>query len=137
MQNGQEVSCRATNVAGGVWRYWLPVAAYAGLIFYLSSLSQPQEYIPPLLAELGDNILHAVEYGLLGVLCYRAFRHGAGAWAGRYAWQLAIVAAAAYGVTDEIHQAFVPLREAEAGDLLMDTIGAAIGAAGWSWTVEP
>ncbi len=137
MQNSQEISCRTPNVAGGVWRYWLPVAAYAGLIFYLSSLSQPEEYVPSLLAELGDKVLHVVEYGLLGVLCYRAFRHGAGAWAGRYALHLAIVAAAVYGVTDEIHQAFVPLREAEAGDLLMDTIGAVIGAAGWSWTVEP
>ncbi len=137
MQNGQEVSYRATNVAGGVWRYWLPVAAYAGLIFYLSSLSHPEAYFPSLVAELGDKVLHAVEYGLLSVLCYRAFRHGAGAWAARYALQLAIVAAATYGVTDEVHQAFVPLREAEAGDLLMDTIGAAIGATGWSWTVEP
>ena len=137
MQNGQEVSYRATNVAGGVWRYWLPVAAYAGLIFYLSSLSHPEEYIPSLLGELGDKVLHAMEYGVLSVLCYRAFRHGAGAWAARYALRLAIVAAATYGVTDEVHQAFVPLREAEAGDLLMDMIGAAIGARGWSWTVEP
>ena len=137
MQNGQEVSYRATNVAGGVWRYWLPVAAYAGLIFYLSSLSHPEEYIPSLLGELGDKVLHAMEYGVLSVLCYRAFRHGAGAWAARYALQLAIVAASTYGVTDEVHQAFVPLRVAEAGDVLMDMIGAAIGATGWSWTVEP
>src|SRR5438067_12758568 len=137
MQNGQEFSCRATNVAGCVWRYWLPVAAYAGLIFYLSSLSHPEEYSPLLFEELGDKVLHAMEYGLLSILCYRAFRHGAGDRAARYALLLAIVSTAAYGVTDEVHQAFVPLREAEAGDLLMDMIGAAIGATGWSWTVEP
>jgi len=118
------------------WGYWLPVVAYAGLIFYLSSLSKPEEYLPSVLAELGDKVLHAVEYGLLGALCYRAFRHGANAWAARYAWQLAIIAAAVYGVTDEVHQAFVPLRDADVLDFLMDGIGAAIGATVWRWTVK-
>ena len=125
-----------TERSGLAWWYWLPVVAYAGLIFYLSSLSEPEEYVPFALAELGDKVLHAVEYGLLGALCYRAFRHGANVWAARYAWQLAIIAAAVYGVTDEVHQAFVPLRDADVLDFLMDGIGAAIGATVWRWTVK-
>jgi len=125
-----------TERSGLAWWYWLPVVTYAGLIFYLSSLSEPEEYVPFALAELGDKVLHAVEYGLLGALCYRAFRHGANVWAARYAWQLAIIAAAVYGVTDEVHQAFVPLRDADVLDFLMDGIGAAIGATVWRWTVK-
>ncbi|MGH7205061.1 MAG: VanZ family protein [Nitrospiraceae bacterium] len=136
-QNNRDVSSELTGRPGLAWWYWLPVVAYAGLIFFLSSLSNPEVYTPSFLYEIGDKSLHAFEYGVLGILCYRAFRHGSGAWAARYALHLAIVAAAAYGVTDEIHQVFVPLREADAGDLLMDTIGAAIGATGWRSTVEP
>ncbi len=135
-QNNTEVADALTERSGLALRYWLPVVAYAGLIFYLSSLSEPEEYVPSLLAELGDKVLHAVEYGMLGALCYRAFRHGANAWAARYAWHLAILAAAAYGMTDEVHQAFVPLRDADVRDFLMDAIGAAIGATVWRWIVK-
>jgi len=135
-QNNRDMADALTERSGLAWWYWLPVVAYAGLIFYLSSLSEPEEYVPSALAELGDKVLHAVEYGLLGALCYRAFRHGVTAWAARYAWRLAIIAAAVYGVTDEVHQAFVPLRDADVLDLLMDAIGAAIGATVWRWTVK-
>ncbi|MEK6617830.1 MAG: VanZ family protein, partial [Nitrospirota bacterium] len=104
---------------------------------YLSSLSQPDEYVPSLLAELGDKVLHAMEFGMLGILCYRAFRHAAGAWAAHYALFLAVAASVGYALTDEVHQAFVPLREPEAWDLLADSIGASIAAFGWHWMDEP
>ncbi|MEK6617166.1 MAG: hypothetical protein AABY90_00550, partial [Nitrospirota bacterium] len=71
MQNSTDLSPETTGRTGRIWWYWLPVAAYAGLIFYLSSLSQPEEYVPSLLEELGDKVLHAMEFGMLGILCYR------------------------------------------------------------------
>jgi VanZ family protein len=43
---------------------------------------------------------------------------------------LAILTASAYGLTDEVHQAFVPLREAGWQDWLADTIGATVAAVG-------
>jgi VanZ family protein len=43
---------------------------------------------------------------------------------------LAILTASAYGLTDEVHQAFVPLREASWQDWLADTIGATLAAVG-------
>ncbi|MGH8057507.1 MAG: VanZ family protein, partial [Candidatus Entotheonellia bacterium] len=122
---------------GLVWWYWLPVVAYAGLIFFLSSLSHPEVYTPSFLYEIGDKSLHAFEYGVLGILCYRAFHHAAGAWAARYALLLAIVSSVGYALTDEVHQAFVPLREPEVWDLVADSIGASVAAFGWRWTVEP
>ena len=113
--------------------YWLPVGLYAGLIFYLSSLSQPEAYMPSLFLELGDKALHAIEYAVLGILCYRAFRHAAGTGAARHAVLLAIIVSAGYGATDELHQAFVPLRQADIWDFATDAIGAAMGSSGWHW----
>ena len=87
-------------------RYWFPVIAYVTLIFYLSSLSHPEERLPNFLFEqLGDKLLHGIEYAVLAVLCYRAFRWAAGPQAGEYAVMLAIIATSLYGLTDELHQA--------------------------------
>lgn len=115
-------------------RYWLPVLAYAGLIFYLSSQSHPERFIPNLfLLKLGDKVLHTVEYAGMGFLCYRAFRHAAGTWGQHYAVLLAVAAATLYGATDEWHQAFVPFRESDRWDLATDWLGAMLGALTWAW----
>jgi VanZ family protein len=112
-------------------RYWFPVIAYITLIFYLSSLSHPEERLPNFLFEqLGDKVLHGIEYAVLALLCYRAFRWGAGPQARDYAVGLAIVASSLYGLTDEFHQAYVPLRESSLVDWIADTTGAVIGAVG-------
>jgi VanZ family protein len=44
---------------------------------------------------------------------------------------LAIVTASVFGLTDELHQLFVPFRESSWQDWLADTIGAVIGAMSW------
>ena len=119
-----------------VFWYWVPVALYAGVIFYLSAQSHPEEQLPSfLLKDVSDKVLHAVEYGILSLLCYRAFRWAAGPAVARQAVVLAIVTASVYGVTDEAHQLFVPFRESSWQDWLADTIGAAIGAVSW-WSIR-
>ena len=120
----------------GIWAqvfwYWLPVVLYAGTIFFWSSQSHPEEQLPAFLfKQVSDKVLHAVEYGILSVLCYRAFRWAAGPVAARQAVVSAIVAASVYGVTDEVHQFFVPFRESSWLDWLADTAGATVGALGW------
>jgi VanZ family protein len=45
------------------------------------------------------------------------------------------VLASAYGITDELHQAFVPLRMPDPMDWLVDTVGAAVGAL-TMWTAD-
>ena len=118
-----------------VFWYWVPVALYAGAIFYLSAQSHPEDQLPSfLLKDVSDKVLHAVEYGILGLLCYRAFRWAAGPAVARQAVVLAIVTASVYGITDEVHQFFVPFRESSWLDWLADTIGAAIGAMSWRFT---
>lgn len=118
------------------WRmlfYWGPVAGYAGLIFYLSAQSHPDEDLPSLFGSLNDKILHAMEYAGLGGLCYRAFCRGASGRLAAHALFLAILTASLYGVTDEVHQLFVPLRESSWQDWLADLAGSALGAVAMRW----
>lgn len=126
------------------WRrvifYWGPVVGYAGLIFYLSAQSHPDEDLPSFFGSVNDKVLHAMEYAGLGGLCYRAFRWGAGRSMAVRALFFAILTASLYGVTDEIHQLYVPLRDSSWQDWLADLAGSALGAVtvcrlfGMSWT---
>jgi VanZ family protein len=116
---------------------WLPVAAYMALIFYFSSLPHPDENLPKFLFDtLGDKLLHGIEYAALAGLCYRAFRRAGGPFAAGYAVLFAIATASLYGATDEVHQAFVPLRTATWSDWMADTAGGVIGAFGYRRIVE-
>ena len=109
-----------------IW-YWVPVVLYAGLIVTLSSMSTPQTHFPSWFDGISDKVWHALEYAVLAILCYRAFLYGAGSRVAAYAVPLAMVAAILFGATDEIHQYFVPLREADGLDVLADATGAILG----------
>ena len=109
--------------------YWVPVVLYAGTIFYFSAQPHPEEQLPSFLFEVvSDKVLHAVEYAVLGGLCYRVFRWSMSGQVASRALLLAIVTASLYGMTDEAHQLFVPFRESSWQDWLADTVGAVIGA---------
>ncbi len=104
---------------------WLAVAACAGLIFWLSSLSNPLPFLPSGHWSI-DKLGHAAEYALLAALCARALA-GSVKTPGRVllgAWFLATL----YGASDEWHQSFVPGRSADVLDLAADAAGAAVGA---------
>jgi VanZ family protein len=111
--------------------YWVPVITYAALIFALSAQPHPERLLPPFLERLGDKLLHVVEYGVLAVLCYRAFRHAWYRANALTALSLAIVAATVYGVSDEVHQAFVPSRTSDLWDIAADLAGACLGSSLW------
>ena len=103
---------------------WLPVLAYMALIFGLSSISSP----PSGPAALGDKGLHAILYSGLGALVVRALAGGWGRGVSLGTALLAVAICALYGVSDELHQYFVPPRQVEALDVVADAIGAAIAA---------
>ena len=100
------------SVVGSTLRYWGPVGLYAALIFGGSSISNPPESIASVLKEISDKALHLSEYSILGALTYRACRHAAGPWVARHAVIVAVAGCGVYGLSDEIHQLFVPFREA-------------------------
>lgn len=125
-------------------RYWGPVCGYAGLIFFLSSQSHPEETLPTFVMFFSDKVLHFVEYSVLGGLWYRAIRWGTTDTWSRQAVPIAIVLTSLYGASDEIHQSFVPFRESSGYDWIADTIGAVFGTMvarhmmkGWSVTPVP
>jgi VanZ like family len=95
---------------------WLPVVVWAALIFTFSS-------IPDLGTGLGTwdlvlrKIAHAAEYAVLGFLLLRAVPID---------W-IAFAGGALYAVSDEVHQHFVPGRQAALRDVLVDTAGVAVG----------
>jgi VanZ family protein len=107
--------------------YWLPALVWAGVIFGLSSMSEPPK--PGPVAELpGWTLLaHGSEYFILGVLLFRAGGAIEG-WRPSSAYLFAAFAATLYGATDELHQVFVPERQMDALDWLVDCLGASVGA---------
>jgi VanZ family protein len=112
------------------WSLWTPVVLYMALIFGLSSLSNT-----PQLPGGTDKDAHAILYFGLGVLIVRAV---AGGWGRRVTMGMAVAAAIGcglYGVSDEIHQHFVPPRQVEALDVVADTVGgSAAGIAMYLWS---
>ncbi len=107
---------------GTFYRFWLPVLLVAGLIFILSSF--PLLFPPGPRIWFFDELAHMIEYGILGYFLGRAFLKGSTPFFQRSFQVWAVSVAILYGFTDEIHQLFVPLREASSVDLVFDGIGA-------------
>lgn len=109
---------------------WGPVLGLMVVIFMQSASSDPR-----LPAGLSDKLAHGAIYAALAALAVRGF--AGGRWSGvtGAALWLAAALATVYGISDELHQRFVPNRVAELGDVVADTVGvvAAVVAIGvWS-----
>src|SRR5256885_12901003 len=102
---------------------WLPPLVYMILIFHFSSEPSP---IPEVTERIWDKLLHLTEYTGLAFLFCRALAGEGLGWLA--AGAAALLLTSMYGATDEWHQAFVPLRNADIRDWLADTAGAALGA---------
>ena len=101
---------------------WWPAVLMMALIFALSS--RPSSALPNL--GWADAIVkkggHVLGYGALAACYWRAL-----GWKPRL-WWLAWVMAAAYGITDEVHQVYVAGRHPSGWDvILFDAPGAALG----------
>ncbi len=113
-------------------RYWLPLAAHMGLIFYLSSRTGfPIE--APKWFYFADKFVHA---GLFGALCFlflRAWLQGRWYQANTRVFLLAIGFTTLYGISDEFHQIYVPGRHPSFGDIVADCIGAILVCVSFFW----
>ena len=65
-----------------------------------------------------DKAAHFFSFALLGFLFAKAFNNP----------RIGFVVAALYGITDEIHQSFVPMRQADFWDWVADALGAYFGS---------
>ncbi|MFQ5398582.1 MAG: VanZ family protein [Anaerolineae bacterium] len=111
---------------------WLPLLLWMAIIFAVSDRTPselPQFGLMDVVLKKGA---HFLAYAWLALLAYRALSYGRH----RVLWALFIVAA--YAVSDEIHQSFVPGRHAMLADVLIDTLGGAAGLYGrLRWAKRP
>lgn len=104
--------------------YWFPILVYCLFIFIQSSHPSP---------DIGpdwpfkDKVLHFIAYALLGALFLRAFKTTRIKHHLKLIIMLSILLSSLYGISDEIHQSFVPYRTADAMDALADILGSAFG----------
>ena len=125
--------------------WWAITLAWAALISYLSSRTFSPNFSRALLAwtlqllrrrvssgtfgllhAFLRGLAHLTEYAIFSLLLYSfPGEKSPGLWRPRRA-VFCIVVAAAYSLTDEFHQLFVPGRHASLLDCGLDTIGAAL-----------
>ena len=99
------------------------------LIFVISSFEVQVpgvQYIP-----LRDKGIHFVEYAVLGWLCAAASSRSWPSASALRTVAFAVFISVLWGVSDEIHQAFVPGRFSDVGDVIADLVGSIAGATGW------
>lgn len=111
--------------------YHLPAVGYAALIFALSSMTLDIEELRPVLTF--DKLLHLAEYYILGYLLMRVFTTSGGPLLAAGPVTAAILVGSAYGLSDEIHQFFVPGRDASPVDFLFDAAGVSLAAFTYPW----
>ena len=115
---------------------WLPVVAWAGLIFALSAQPNLRFVADPGLDFVVRKLGHMGVFGILAVLAWRAlswralswravsWRALAGSTAWRRPWAWAFALTVLYAVSDELHQGFVAGRHPSAFDVAIDAAGA-------------
>ena len=97
--------------------YWLPPLVVMAAIFLASAQSSLPQARGEWLDAFLKKVAHVGEYTLLFVLLVRAWslhlKPSAACWVG---W----LSTLAYGISDEIHQSFVPRRHANWYDVVID-----------------
>jgi len=99
--------------------YWVPVILWLCIIFFLSTL--PDDSTPGRNL-ISDKVLHAAEYFILGFLIFIAIQKTTAAGFFLSFW-ITLAAGFIYGLSDEIHQLFVPTRHFDLLDLTADVCG--------------
>jgi VanZ family protein len=112
------------NTPYKILSYWFPVFLYCLLIFLQSSYPSP-ESVPDL--PYIDKLLHIAVYAILGALLLRAFRSLQIKNNVKLVMLLSVLLSSLYGISDEIHQYFVPYRNADLTDVFANLIGSIIG----------
>ena len=93
------------------------------LRFFLSKISSQEiDLIHGIIRKSG----HVIEYFVLGLLLFRAFR-GSSVRSWNWRWSVfAMMIVALWAAGDEFHQSFTPTRTASVVDVIIDTAGGAL-----------
>ena len=113
--------------------YWLPAAAWIGLILGLSSVpaqSLPSGAGPLWSVALRYSLAHIAEYAVLAALLLRLLA-SCRIFNGRTAPLLAFALAVGLGALDEVYQSFIAGRNSMMADVGLDALGALLGVLVW------
>jgi len=100
---------------------WAAVAGWMGVIFYMSSKTGMS------VLSWMTYVAHFSEYVILALLLCLALRVSTKLDT-RTLLLVALLVASAYGISDEFHQSFVPTRQPDVMDWVIDTAGAGVAA---------
>lgn len=102
--------------------YWSLTICYMAVLYYSSSISGTRL---PGLPNAYDKLIHFLVYTILAFLIYCSLARSG---IRRYLLILSFLFAVIYGITDEIHQLYVPFRDASIGDVIANSLGALCGS---------
>jgi len=103
--------------------YWVPPILWMGLIFFLSSRPDLPHYPDALVDHVLKKAGHVAEYAILAFLYLRALSEKPR----RIRIQPLLgsfVLSSLYALSDEYHQTFVPGRNGDLVDMIIDALGA-------------
>ena len=103
--------------------YWLATALYCAGLFWLSADSTP--IVPAAVFPGQDKAAHAVLYAGLAAVVSVGVRRSRQPKPPAAQFWIPLLFACFYGMTDEIHQIFVPNRVFDPWDIAADALGAA------------
>ena len=133
LQNAKLQRC-----AQWLW-HWLPPLMLMAAIFYASSRSTGPQVQGEWLDALIKKTAHVLEYTLLFLLLVRAWKwtfdslgNGQSDGMERVLWA-ALLTTVAYGISDEVHQSFVPRRHANWYDVVIDGAVPLLLCLLWYW----
>lgn len=106
---------------------FIPAFGMMAAIFIVSSQPGDHLCLPSFLSF--DKAWHMLEYAFLAATCFFAVHPTLSRQNRTSLSLLVVVFACLYGVSDEFHQSFVPLRTSSFADVIADTLGAALVAA--------
>ncbi|MCD4821474.1 MAG: VanZ family protein [Methanococcoides sp.] len=104
-----------------------PIPFYDQLIDFVINSNNPYLLdIAYFVAHNFDKFAHMILYFGFGILLHITFRHSDNLTLRKYAPVFAIFIGIAYGITDELHQMYVPGRTSSFDDIVADGMGIAL-----------
>lgn len=105
--------------------YHIALAGYCLIIFIESSI--PGNNLPKVEFEFSDKIIHFLIYSILCLLFFYSLKNQSKSIKlQKFAPEFALLFTSVYGITDEVHQYFVPNRSCEFYDWVADLAGALV-----------
>ena len=118
------MACPPTTSARTVFSNWLVLAGLCALIFVqshglvLTNIPTPMHL---------DKVFHFFCFAVLAILFFRAYSSLPLRPSLKIIVVLSILSAIVYGIGDEVHQSFIPVRVSDELDIAADAAGAIFG----------